>query len=224
MSIQSKTTSILEISSRTVQKIIARANLKCSLCNWNEATGDIHHIVETNQGGTDSMDNLIYLCPNCHRCVHQLGEKFKTKEELLQLSLSKTFSNWLDFYNIRINKKIELKNTKSLYTKLCMECNTLIPHHRIFCSVSCGSKYHNKERFKPNKYSKEILIEILTKHNGLLTRCGAELEISDNAFRKQCIKFNINFNEYRKTYKRKKVINLYSAAVGNEPNKIVILH
>ena len=54
-------TSILEISSRTVHKIIARAALSCSICQWNRATGDIRHIIEVSEGGSNAMSNLVYL-------------------------------------------------------------------------------------------------------------------------------------------------------------------
>ena len=43
-------TTIFELSSRTIQKIMQRAQLKCSICAWNKATGDIHHIVEVCHG------------------------------------------------------------------------------------------------------------------------------------------------------------------------------
>ena len=63
-------TTIYELSSRTIQKIIARANLSCSICKWDKATGDIHHIIEVSEGGSNEMSNLIYICPNCHRELH----------------------------------------------------------------------------------------------------------------------------------------------------------
>ena len=31
---------------------------------------EIHHIVEVKNGGKASWDNLIALCPNCHKAVH----------------------------------------------------------------------------------------------------------------------------------------------------------
>lgn len=125
------------------------------------------------------MNNLIYVCPNCHRCIHQLGERFKTKEELYELSLDKTFPNWKDFYNIKATSKIEVNNN---YTKKCLQCDSLIPHQRKFCSGSCGATYTNMKKELSNKYTKELIISILEKYNGILTKCGSELNISGNAF------------------------------------------
>ena len=198
-----KPTTLLEVSSRTVHKIIARVSLACTICNWNQATGDIHHITEVSEGGSNDMSNLIYVCPNCHRCIHQLGDKFKSKEELCKLSLDKTFPNWLDYYNNNPHKKIEPKKE---YPKNCLECDSSIPHQRFFCSVSCGAIYNNRKRKESSKYTKELLISILIEHNGILTKCGEALNMSDNAFKKQCIKHEINPKEYKIKYIRLKTL------------------
>ena len=63
-------TSILEISSRTIGKMLKRANRGCELCDWRVASCDIHHIVERKDGGSNDLNNLIILCPNCHRKAH----------------------------------------------------------------------------------------------------------------------------------------------------------
>ena len=64
--------SIMEVSSRTVTKIMKRMEIPCSYCGWyvEGAVGDLHHIIEKKNGGTDDMSNLTYICPNCHRLVH----------------------------------------------------------------------------------------------------------------------------------------------------------
>lgn len=35
-----------------------------------------HHIVEVDQGGDDSQDNLMILCDECHRECHRRREAF----------------------------------------------------------------------------------------------------------------------------------------------------
>lgn len=90
--------SILDVSKRTITKILKRANKGCSICGWNESTCDIHHIIERKNGGTDNIDNLIIVCPNCHRIIHTT--KKYSKQFLLSLSIDKTFVNWKDFYYI----------------------------------------------------------------------------------------------------------------------------
>jgi hypothetical protein len=43
----------------------------CDRCGWNEAPCDRHRVV-ANQGYTD--ENVVVLCPNCHREIHFWGE------------------------------------------------------------------------------------------------------------------------------------------------------
>jgi len=60
-----------------------RANGKCQLCGedapFQNQDGkpylETHHIVWVSQGGSDTMDNTVALCPNCHRKMHVLNLK-----------------------------------------------------------------------------------------------------------------------------------------------------
>jgi hypothetical protein len=70
---------IYDVSSRTRAKIIARLNLKCCVCGWDEDSIDIHHILPRKDGGSDDLANLTPLCPNHHR----LADKKKLSIELL---------------------------------------------------------------------------------------------------------------------------------------------
>lgn len=54
----------------------------CQLCNkpapFDDKNGkpflESHHIVWLSQGGSDHIDNVVALCPNCHRKMHVLNE------------------------------------------------------------------------------------------------------------------------------------------------------
>lgn len=187
-------TNIYELSSRTLHKIIARADLKCSICGWNQATGDIHHIVEVSEGGSNEMSNLIYTCPNCHRTIHQHGDKFKTKAELFELSLEKTFPNWLEFYNPQRNKNF--KNSKGIKNH-CLTCKVEINHTKKFCGPVCSG--NNRQVLD---WSYDMIDTVLKNNNGNMTKSGKELNVSDNAIRKQCKKFGIDYKTYKTTYER----------------------
>ncbi len=44
-----------------------RANQRCEWCEEWVDTPEIHHIVPRFEGGKNTAENLIVLCPNCHR-------------------------------------------------------------------------------------------------------------------------------------------------------------
>jgi 5-methylcytosine-specific restriction endonuclease McrA len=42
----------------------------CMRCGWAETACDAHHLVAKGNGGMNTLDNAIVLCPNCHRLAH----------------------------------------------------------------------------------------------------------------------------------------------------------
>lgn len=58
--------------------ILKEQNGKCAICK----TADmdlLHHIVPRNVGGGDDRDNLLGLCPSCHRQLHSLCNRESSK-------------------------------------------------------------------------------------------------------------------------------------------------
>ena len=64
-----------------------RANGQCDLCGqpapFNNANGfpylGEHHLVRLADGGDDSIDNAVALCPNCHRKMHVVNDERDTE-------------------------------------------------------------------------------------------------------------------------------------------------
>ncbi len=52
---------------RRIIKKLGPQEFKCYICEWNEASCDIHHIIPKSKGGSDNFSNLTVLCPNHHR-------------------------------------------------------------------------------------------------------------------------------------------------------------
>jgi 5-methylcytosine-specific restriction protein A len=60
---------------------LRKANGMCQLCNrpapFKDRDGEpyleIHHIIPLAEGGEDSIENVVALCPNCHRKMHVLN-------------------------------------------------------------------------------------------------------------------------------------------------------
>jgi 5-methylcytosine-specific restriction protein A len=70
-----------------------RANGICQLCSdlapFKNVEGElyleVHHIEWLSQGGSDTIDNVAALCPNCHKKMHILnleGDIKKLKETI----------------------------------------------------------------------------------------------------------------------------------------------
>lgn len=67
------------------------ANGVCCLCSQQapflSLNGDpyleTHHIVWLSKGGDDSLENMVALCPNCHRKMHHVNDK----EDVVKLKL-----------------------------------------------------------------------------------------------------------------------------------------
>jgi hypothetical protein len=94
-----KIDSLYELSNRTICKIIKKGKIKCVNCGWDKTTLDLHHIYGRNIENPNSHNNLVCLCPNCHRLAH---ENKLSKSFLCENSLNKTFTNWKEYF-----KKIE---------------------------------------------------------------------------------------------------------------------
>jgi len=69
-----------------------RAEYSCEMpdCNYHgflkkngEPYIEIHHIIPLSEGGKDSIDNTVALCPNCHRAIHYSENREGMKQILL---------------------------------------------------------------------------------------------------------------------------------------------
>jgi 5-methylcytosine-specific restriction endonuclease McrA len=90
--------SILDLSSRTVRKILQRLNVGCSRCGWHEGGCDIHHVHGRKIVNANVHSNLALLCPNCHRLVHE----HKILPESLVTLDHQVGDSWKDQYGGRI--------------------------------------------------------------------------------------------------------------------------
>lgn len=58
-----------------------RANGICELCDnpapfkdyYGKPFLETHHVIFLSKGGEDSIDNVVAICPNCHRKIHNLN-------------------------------------------------------------------------------------------------------------------------------------------------------
>jgi RNA-directed DNA polymerase len=58
---------------------------RCPMCKQLitfETGWNIHHVIERHKGGSDAMDNLVLLHPNCHRQLHSVAPVLSIEREL----------------------------------------------------------------------------------------------------------------------------------------------
>lgn len=63
-------------------KLIDEKKHDCEYCGKKNCYTNTHHIKSKGSGGNDTKDNLIELCGDCHRKVH---DGIIAKEELLKI-------------------------------------------------------------------------------------------------------------------------------------------
>jgi hypothetical protein len=76
--------------------------LPCEICNWQEASRDVHHIIPVSENGKTVIENLISLCPNHHRMVHS---NLFSQDYLLKIVKSRTISSSLESLLVKIKSK-----------------------------------------------------------------------------------------------------------------------
>lgn len=65
-------------------------DIPCEICSWKETSRDLHHIIEVSEGGLTEINNLISVCPNCHRMIHN---NLISKDSLLKAIEIRTISS-----------------------------------------------------------------------------------------------------------------------------------
>lgn len=182
----------LDLSTRTIQKIVKRAGLNCSICGWDEDSLDIHHIQLRSKGGTNELSNLVCLCPNCHRKAHSR----KISIDRLQQVSMKDF-DWQRYYRtsrvahvnvelfIDMALKIKPKELSKFFNIPLKAVYVLLEKHKI-------SVMPRDRKFDVSKEELETLIA-----NNPLTRIGKMFGVSDNAIRKRCMKLGIELRSKR---------------------------
>jgi 5-methylcytosine-specific restriction protein A len=75
------TTTTYQRNANVVNYTLKRADGVCELCEqtapFKKKNGkpylEVHHVVQLANGGEDTIENAVALCPNCHRKMHSLG-------------------------------------------------------------------------------------------------------------------------------------------------------
>lgn len=122
------------------EAVLNRDNYTCQCCKTKKGTLHVHHIVYRSNGGSDKMDNLITLCENCHRKLHN-GE-LKDFESKLIGKRKGTLKYATQMNSIRLQLlKIypEAIETFGFITKANRELSSLPKeHYADAITIACG--------------------------------------------------------------------------------------
>ncbi len=75
------TTTTYQRDANVVSYTLKRADGICELCEqlapFKKKNGnpylEVHHVIQLSDGGDDTIENAVALCPNCHRKMHSLS-------------------------------------------------------------------------------------------------------------------------------------------------------
>lgn len=75
--------SLTRIESLAAYQVLQQANGTCELCRSHFDSEDFletHYVIWLRNGGSISGNNIVALCPNCHKKVHHSSESALVKE------------------------------------------------------------------------------------------------------------------------------------------------
>jgi hypothetical protein len=111
---------------------------KCQICNTKSEFLEKHHIIPKSRGGSDSKNNLIELCSNCHGKAHNIEFKNErgglvkegAKRTKDQVEKDKEWLENNDFLVLKkLNKLMDANQEKhDLFLNL-MHCNKIDATH-----------------------------------------------------------------------------------------------
>ena len=85
------TTTRYERSTHVVAYVLQTAAGRCEACHVpgpfqseGEPFLEVHHVVPLSDGGPDTVDNAVAVCPNCHRALHLADDKDERTKELVE--------------------------------------------------------------------------------------------------------------------------------------------
>lgn len=112
--------------------ILHRDNYTCQCCGKKNCRLEVHHIKFKSNGGTDDEENLITLCEDCHKKVHDgiitLGKKpkkmnlkYATHMSIIRSQLLKVYPQAIETFGfVTSENRNHLKLEKDHYIDACV--------------------------------------------------------------------------------------------------------
>ena len=119
-------------------RLLVDAMHRCCLCPQHEDITDIHHIIQISEGGPNTEENLMVVCPNCHAKIHRIRIMYNPTQ---------------------------LKMYKERWVSLCARGFTLEERleHAPGIKLDLGPSLHNQTAPEENFVGREDMLETITQ-------------------------------------------------------------
>jgi len=57
-------------------QVLVDAMHRCCLCPEHHDVTDLHHVVPISEGGPNTEENLMAVCPTCHAKIHRIRNRY----------------------------------------------------------------------------------------------------------------------------------------------------
>lgn len=147
----------MAFSEKVKLQVRRKSNFRCCICEMLFG-GEVHHIIPESQGGPDTLDNAVLLCPNCHDSYGGNPEKRK--------QIKQKRDHWWELMEERTRQFISAKDLNYItqIDSISETINQLTPQP-INSVKPRGKKgtaiYHNVFAHEGFEESANILIELL---------------------------------------------------------------
>ena len=149
--------------------VLYRDGFQCPKCKTKKGKLHVHHIVFRSNGGTDTPDNLITLCEECHTKIHRgeftiKGVKSKTKHAtemgIIKSQLKKRFGGFEECFGYETKFKREqiLQLPKTHYNDaiaICCQEGEIIETYNYVLYKKCVAK-GDYQQYKGSRSEKNI--------------------------------------------------------------------
>lgn len=114
------------------EAILNRDNYTCQVCGKKHTKLEVHHIKYRSQGGNDNENNLITLCEDCHRDIHdgkivltkkpkKLNLKYATHMSIIRSQLLKVYPEAIETFGfVTKENRNHLNLPKDHYIDACV--------------------------------------------------------------------------------------------------------
>jgi hypothetical protein len=169
---------VREIMSASVQQQVSeKYDGKCYVCGFSiHIALRVHHVVPASLGGTDEIENLVLLCPNCHALVHVLSSKRFIDKDLSGL-LAPEYDEAAIGRMVKLSQEIifarqRIRQNGNIWNEKNPNSHRPYTLEEAITSVAQQNKYSDRKR----KQSQEALFLALSHiPRELRTRCSYRL-------------------------------------------------